>query len=369
MPNFGECRGLCLRGIDIPDHVKEGTIRCIVALERVHDCGPSALSLILRDSLPDGSSRSAIIRKIDHSSVFTLGIEVPLTEAGTHVVELIVAESVGDELAPIFYLPAVTVVVSNPPMPRLMECAAVVLCGVDVCGVRWPLDSGVSIASGSPFRATVALARTWDDAPQVFMMITRCTDSNGAIMAAATRKRISGMLPETLGLEAACNKPGNYRIQVSVLADVSACGEFSEIFVLSPVTVQVLDEAKPAALPLQLAPCAAAPVDAESYVPVALKVSFVDGDRSPVIRRLAFPSGAGPGGALFEDLMAALLSAFRAELPPSAASRLTYVDDEGDEVAISSDAEVADALRLHRAQLARRSGGPSGALRMTLSRA
>jgi hypothetical protein len=369
LPNFGECKGLCLRGIDIPDHVNEGVLRCIVAVERLHESAPSALCLILRDVLPDGTSRSAVIRKVDNSAVFTLGIEVPLNEAGAHVVEVIVAETVGDVMSPIFFLPSVTVSVSNPPMPRLMESDTVILCGVDVCGARWPLQGAVSLSSAASFRATVALARTWDDAPRSFMIVARCTDSNGAILAAAARKRINGLLPETLGLEAAIDKSGDYLVQVSVLADVSGCGEFSEIFVLPAVAVSVpaaADSAAPA--PLAAAACASA-TDADWDAPVALKVSFVDGDRPPVIRRLTFPVSSGLSGPIFEDLMASLLTAFRAELPPSAASRLTYADEDGDEVTVSSDAEVADALRLHRAQQLRRSGGPAGALRMTLARA
>ena len=363
LPNFGQCKGLCLRGIDVPERINDGTLRCIIAIERVEIDAPRALCLILRDVLPDGTSRSAVIRKISETEIFTMGIEVPLTEAGLHRVEIIVAESVGDEMAPIFYLPSVNVVVSNPPMPRLMEKGAVVLCGVDICGARWPLPHSIA-QSGASFRATVALARTWDDAPRVFMLTARCIDANGAIVAAAARRRIAGMLPETLGLEAPLTAAGFYEIQVSILADVEDCGEFSELFELPTVKVQV-SAAAPSPSPTPVAK----PADSDFDAPVALKVSFVDGGRPAVIRRLTFPApGTVASGPLFEDLMSVLLSAFRAELPPSARSRLTYVDDEGDEVAISSDAEVADALRVHRAQQQRCSGGTVGALRMTLAR-
>jgi hypothetical protein len=270
-------------------------------------------------------------------------------------------------MSPIFYIPTARVTVCNPPMPRLMEHGSVVLCGVDICGARWPLCSGSTVVLSGPFRATVALARTWDDAPRTFMLTVRCTDAGGSIVAAASRRRIGGLVPDTLGLETALATAGQYSIQVSVLADSTGCGEFSEIFVLPAVTVNVPAAAVPAAV-AAAAPTAAPAVEPMAETPVPIKVSYVDGDHPAVIRRLTFPAqGAAPGGPLYEELIAALRAAFRAELPPSAASRLTYVDDEGDEVAVSSDAEVADALRLHRSLMLRCPG--AGALRMTLARA
>merc|ERR1712127_565359 len=115
---LAENEGLVLCGIDTPADV-EGTMKAIVALQRTREDAPSSLCLIARNILPDGSKRAAIVRKVLHGmEAQTIGIEVPLCEAGEHWVEFSVAECTAEGNVEIFFIPARLVRATNPPPPR-----------------------------------------------------------------------------------------------------------------------------------------------------------------------------------------------------------------------------------------------------------
>jgi len=82
-------------------------MKAIVALQRTREDAPSSLCLIARNILPDGSKRAAIVRKVLHGmEAQTIGIEVPLCEAGEHWVEFSVAECTAEGNVEIFFIPA-----------------------------------------------------------------------------------------------------------------------------------------------------------------------------------------------------------------------------------------------------------------------
>jgi len=342
-------------------------LRCIVALERLDLDSPVSLALIARNRLPDGTTRAAVVRRYVEDLVFTLGIEVPLTEAGDHSVELIVAEDVEGSLVPIFVIPNRSVFASNPPMPRLMESGSVVLCGVDICGTRFPWSSYCNAPYTAPCKlnATVALARTWDDAPKDFALLIRCVAENGECKSAIVRRDIKGLIPATIGLEAPLEAAGTYVITAYVLADLGNGEHLEEVFALPSLTLNVSAALNSREI--------AHPTFA--IEPVSIKIALVDAGNGTVIRRFTFPTAERfVSDGMFDELISAVRSSFRLELSPASSFRLTYTDDEGDDVVVSSDSEVVDALALHHLHHRRNSdasgasSAPGRALRMSLTR-
>ena len=111
---LAENDGLVLCGIDTPAHV-EGAMRAIVALQRVRCDAPRHLCLIARNILPTGERRAAVVRKVlQGSEAQTIGIEVPMGEAGEHWVEFSVAECTDEGNVEIFSIPARRVLVTAP---------------------------------------------------------------------------------------------------------------------------------------------------------------------------------------------------------------------------------------------------------------
>ena len=111
---LAENEGLVLCGVDTPAHVGTGSMKAIVALQRMREDAPSSLCLIARNVLPDGSKRAAVVRKMVHGTeAQTIGIEVPMGEAGEHWVEFSVAECTEEGNVEIFFIPARLVRVTN----------------------------------------------------------------------------------------------------------------------------------------------------------------------------------------------------------------------------------------------------------------
>ena len=103
-----------LCGVDVPAHV-QGAMRAIVALQRTGEDAPRNLCLIARNVLPSGERRAAVVRKVVHGTeAQTIGIEVPMGEAGEHMVEFSVAECTDEGNIEIFHIPARCVNVGKP---------------------------------------------------------------------------------------------------------------------------------------------------------------------------------------------------------------------------------------------------------------
>eukprot|EP00961_Rhodomonas_salina_P225971 3055159-Rhodomonas_salina.1 len=232
---LGENANIRLCGIDVPKQVDGGSLRAIVSVQRSAATAPRHLCLIARNTLPDGSKRASVVKKIVHESdTDTIGMEVPLGEAGEHWLQFSVAECTEEGMVELFHIPARAVTVTNPPMPRLAEESAVVLCGVDVQGGRWP-NLCASPVLNNRMHVIVALARTWDDAPEHFALVVRDV---GAGRAAVVRKVLSGFEPATIGLEVPMTEAGSHLVEVSVAA-VEADGQLRTLFSLPATEVEV----------------------------------------------------------------------------------------------------------------------------------
>merc|ERR1712127_128647 len=115
-------------------------------------------------------------------------------EAGEHWVEFSVAECTAEGNVEIFFIPARLVRATNPPPPRIQQADAVVLCGVDICGARWPTLCAEPVCNGIG-RVIVAVSRTWEDAPTDFILTVQ--DISNA-RSANVRKSIKSCIPETI---------------------------------------------------------------------------------------------------------------------------------------------------------------------------
>ena len=240
---LAENEGLVLCGIDTPAHV-EGAMRAIVALQRVRCDAPRHLCLIARNILPTGERRAAVVRKVlQGSEAQTIGIEVPMGEAGEHWVEFSVAECTDEGNVEIFFIPARRVLVTNPPAPRIQHSDAVVLCGVDICGARWPDLRAQPVVDGTG-RVIVAVTRTWHDAPTTLIMTVH-DEANSR--KASVRKCITSCHPETLGLEVPMRTPGTLRLLVRVAAEYPD-GSVRQLFEVPAVEVPVHALVNPAAV-------------------------------------------------------------------------------------------------------------------------
>ena len=67
---------IVLCGVDVPEAIEAGKIRVMVALKRTWHDAPTFLALVVRDRLPDGSQRAAVVRKIFGEDADTIGLEV-----------------------------------------------------------------------------------------------------------------------------------------------------------------------------------------------------------------------------------------------------------------------------------------------------
>jgi hypothetical protein len=342
---LAENASIRLCGIDVPSQVDSGSLRAIVAVQRSAVTAPRHLCLIARNTLPDGSKRASVVKKLVHEhDTDTIGMEVPLGEAGDHWLQFSVAECTEDGLVEIFHIPARQVKVTNPPMPRLAEVGAVVLCGVDVQGGRWPHLRTSKVQNGT-MRVIMALARTWDDAPEQFALVVRDLTRG---LAAVVHKQLAGTVPATIGLDVPMTEAGEYLVQVSVA--VVEAGVLRTLFSLAPTTVEVLP-APVVALQAPAVVAVPAAVEEEGVAVVTpVKVTLNTAGVDSVIRRLSLPlqlrsDGTPVGG--YQTVMAMVQSAFKADLKAGAPATLCYRDEDGDSVVISSDHELGIALQ-HR---------------------
>lgn len=122
---------LVLCGVDVPETVMAGKVRVVVALKRCWHDAPKHLALIVRNQLPDGTARAAVVSKMLGEDADTIGLEVPMGEAGMHTLSLQVAKVVDGEYVEVFCIDERHVTVTNPPPPVLAENEGLVLCGID----------------------------------------------------------------------------------------------------------------------------------------------------------------------------------------------------------------------------------------------
>ena len=174
------------------------------------------------------------LQVLEGTEAQTIGIEVPMGEAGHHWVEFSIAECTDEGNVEILFIPARPIHVTNPSPPRIQQNDAVVLCGVDICGARWPDLLAAPVTSGSG-RVIVAIARTWNDAPTEFIMTV--LDVNNC-RSATVRKCVTSCEAETIGLNVPMTSEGNLVLLVRVWAQY-ADGSKHMLFEVPGVDVEV----------------------------------------------------------------------------------------------------------------------------------
>ncbi len=119
---LAECKGIQLVAVDVPRHV-EGSMRAFVSVRRLCQSAPKNLALLIRNSVPDGNVRATVSRKVMADvGDMSIGIEVPLGEAGQHIMQVSIAEELEDgTFEVLLQLPDFEVLASNPPPPKIME--------------------------------------------------------------------------------------------------------------------------------------------------------------------------------------------------------------------------------------------------------
>jgi hypothetical protein len=189
-------------------------------------CLSPQLALIVRDLLPDGSRRAAVVRKTFGDDADTLGLEVPMGEAGTHTLTLQIAKVVDGEYVEVFSVEERQVLVTNPPAPVLAESEDLVLLGVDT-----PTE-----VQGS-MRAIVAVQRKHENAPRDLCLIARNVLPDGTRRAAVVRKIVQGTDAQTIGIQVPMGMAGQNWVEFS-LCECTDEGNV-EMFLISarPVTV------------------------------------------------------------------------------------------------------------------------------------
>jgi hypothetical protein len=119
---LAECKGIQLVAVDVPTDV-EGSIRVFASIRRLCQSAPKNLALLMRNSVPDGNVRATISRKVMADiGDMSMGIEVPLGEAGQHIIQISIAEEFEDgTFEVLLQLPDFQVLAINPPPPKIME--------------------------------------------------------------------------------------------------------------------------------------------------------------------------------------------------------------------------------------------------------
>lgn len=98
LPRLMQKDALVLCGIDIPEKVNNGTLRVIVALKRVWYDAPKDIALIIRNTIPSGEKRAAVVYRTLGDDAEPVGIEVPMEECGMHKLAVQIAKKVDGEL-------------------------------------------------------------------------------------------------------------------------------------------------------------------------------------------------------------------------------------------------------------------------------
>mmetsp|Transcript_24121 Transcript_24121/g.78494 ORF Transcript_24121/g.78494 Transcript_24121/m.78494 type:complete len:570 (+) Transcript_24121:2239-3948(+) len=367
-----EDENLAVCGVDVPEHVDQGTFRGIVALQRKRAAAPENIALIVRDILPDGTSRVAVVRKqfVDNE-LKTIGIEVPMNEAGDHLVEICVAESTPYGNFEIFRFPPRKVSVSNPPMPRIAEKDSVVLCGIDIHGARWP-NLKSNVVNNGRLQVIMAIARTWEDAPNKFALVVRDVTDPNEVRKAAVFKTSEDLEPFTIGLHVPLAEEGRRLLEVEVAAVVE--GGLEKLFSVQQIAIDVIapaveeaaveEESGSEDVVSSVDSCSETTEEAVLVQPefkervackksvLPLKATFSSQDADSVIRRLSVPVELDEEEVPVEGFSAvtdALVYAFRNELKMGCDDvKISYTDEDGDEVMISCDEELGLAMQQFR---------------------
>lgn len=346
-PVLAENEDMVLCGVDTPTDV-QGCMRVIVAVQRKHENAPRDLCLIARNVLPDGTRRSAVVRKIvQGTEAQTIGIQMPMASAGQNWVEFSVCECTEEGNIEIFFIPARPVTVTNPPAPRIDQKSAVVLCGIDVCGARWPDLRSEPVVDGTG-RIIIAVSRTWDDAPTEFILSVHDLTND---RCARVFKSIKSCDAETLSLQVPMTAFATLLVCVSAQCHD---GSVRTLFKVPVVDVDVqevvtkVEEEKEALPGIQEASKEVELAVAESEVDfsdpemvdedeeeveivmvpvvreetVALKVGYHEGEtcEASVIRRLSVTMGVDANGNYVDarnTLVALLTRAFKTEVDAS----------------------------------------------------
>jgi hypothetical protein len=103
LPRLMQNDALVLCGVDIPENINDGRLRVIVALKRVWYDAPKDLALIVRNMLPSGETRAAVVYRTLGDDAEPVGLEVPMFESGVHKLSVQIAKKVDGELIEVFH--------------------------------------------------------------------------------------------------------------------------------------------------------------------------------------------------------------------------------------------------------------------------
>ena len=98
LPRLMQNEALVLCGVDIPEKINDGRLRVIVALKRVWYDAPKDIALIVRNVLPSGDTRAAVVYRTLGDDAEPVGLEVPILECGVHKLSVQIAKKVDGEL-------------------------------------------------------------------------------------------------------------------------------------------------------------------------------------------------------------------------------------------------------------------------------
>lgn len=98
LPRLMQNDALVLCGVDIPEHINDGRLRVIVALKRVWFDAPKDIALIVRNMLPSGETRAAVVYRTLGDDAEPVGLEVPMVECGVHKLSVQIGKKVDGEL-------------------------------------------------------------------------------------------------------------------------------------------------------------------------------------------------------------------------------------------------------------------------------
>jgi hypothetical protein len=129
LPRLMQNEAVVLCGIDIPEVISDGKLRVIVALKRVWHDAPRDIALIVRNLLPSGERRAAVIYRSLGEEAEAVGLEVPMAELGIHELAVQIAKNVDGELIEVCQPKFV------PSLKRFLSCIyfAVVSIGRSHC--------------------------------------------------------------------------------------------------------------------------------------------------------------------------------------------------------------------------------------------
>eukprot|EP00294_Goniomonas_avonlea_P009440 CAMPEP_0114555662 /NCGR_PEP_ID=MMETSP0114-20121206/8873_1 /TAXON_ID=31324 /ORGANISM="Goniomonas sp, Strain m" /LENGTH=212 /DNA_ID=CAMNT_0001740811 /DNA_START=9 /DNA_END=647 /DNA_ORIENTATION=+ len=191
----------------------EGVLKVVVS---VTSNGNYEVNLVVRDKTPAGEVRYAFVNRVLDNGVNNIGLEVPLTEQGTHEIDAIVRGQLtpdGDFRDLFFVAPA--------PITVLPEARGLLVTSSNITN-----DNG-------QLRVCVAVERTRPDAPVEATLLVRDLAPTGEKRAATATKALLEEGTTVLGLEAPLDIPGAHNVEITVcLRDAE--GVLEEIIAVNP---------------------------------------------------------------------------------------------------------------------------------------